>query len=130
MFIDREIEATLRLLTKSLICRVKSSGLSSFRWASTSPLVSEVISTSGQPDIVIPHPASTVMLMDREIKATLRLLTKSLKSRVKSSGLASSRLAPPSPLVSDVISTSGQQDIDVPHPASIVMHLIGKLRLR
>ena len=46
----------------------------------------------------------------------LRLLSKSLKYRVKSSGLASSNRSPPSPLVSDLISTSGQPDIDLPHP--------------
>ena len=52
---------------------------------------------------------------NREIKATLRLLSKSLKCMVKTSGLASSRCAPPSSLVSDVISTSGPPDIDKLH---------------
>ena len=56
------------------------------------------------------------MLIGSEIEATLRLLYKSIKSRVKTSGLASSRWAPPSSLVSDVISTSGQPEIVIPHP--------------
>ena len=40
-------------------------------------VVSDVISTSGPPEMAIPHPASTVMLIESEIEATLRLLSKS-----------------------------------------------------
>ena len=56
MLIDREIEASLRLLYKSLQCRVKTSGPAESRWVPLSPLVSDVISTSGPPEIAIPHP--------------------------------------------------------------------------
>ena len=69
------------------------------------------------------------MLIDREIEATLRLLSKSLKYRLKISGLASSRWAPPSPLASDLDSSLNVASISVLNAVKLRVRLILYLRL-
>lgn len=66
---NSEIEAALRLLSESLKCEVKTSVLASSRWAPRRPLVSDVISTFGSPDIYTPHPVSIIIIKDRRIEA-------------------------------------------------------------